>query len=88
MKGIIVVDIPDDCRLCPAYDSEVNYCSCVDKKILEVKKPDWCPIKPMPEKKNAPKKVCSIPGVHYVGWANGWNCCVEEILKGESNEKE
>lgn len=32
MKGIIVVDIPDDCRLYPAYDSEVNYCSCVDKK--------------------------------------------------------
>lgn len=76
MKGIIIVDIPDDCRLCPTYDSEVNYCSCVDKKILEVKKPDWCPIKPMPKKKSMDLGQTVVNAARN----EGWNECIDEIL--------
>lgn len=86
MKGLIVVDIQDNCYQCPAYSDEWDICNISGEDTTGGKKPDWCPIKPMPEKKNVPKKVCSIPGVHYVGWANGWNHCVDEILKGASNE--
>mgnify|MGYP005812559961 CR=1 FL=1 len=56
-KGIIVVDIPSTCRDCPVEVSGgggVYWCPFGYKgytnHIRETGKPDWCPIRPMPEK--------------------------------------
>ena len=55
-KGIIVVDMPDKC--CNCRMGFVNECydqfECYFKPGAEIKpdarKPDWCPIRPMPER--------------------------------------
>lgn len=81
-KGIIVVDkIPQTCQhirgnkengcpfggtVCQITRNDVFYHSRFGSK------PDWCPIRPMPEKKKSVRKVS----------AAGWNACWKEILKG------
>lgn len=52
-KGIIVVDVPENCKKCE-YRLTNGYCIPSRKDIfkfaLSDQKPDWCPIKLMPEK--------------------------------------
>lgn len=55
-KGMIVVDIPENCAKCDLYqeDSGDYYCFItnneIEKQESNQKKPVWCPIKPLPEK--------------------------------------
>lgn len=84
MKGIIVVDIPENCSKCDRlwhYSDGLPYCEEKDREIGFIEeKPDWCPIKPVPEKKEFPE--CFMYGEIY-GEEIGWNACIDEILKGE-----
>ena len=41
------------------------------------KKPDWCPLKDVPEK----REQAEFPKGYYDGWNNGFNACIDEILK-------
>lgn len=84
-KGVIVVDIPECCDLCQflsqAYDLEPfedgeGYCSIKMEsldQIQEGEKPEWCPIKPMPERAYH-KDYCD--GGRY---DKGWNECLDKI---------
>lgn len=92
MKGIIVVDIPKDCRECGRYRiGNYGVLSCgvngwfiseyVDCK--NYMKPDWCPIKPIPEKMDA--DACSAQSRCI---ATGYNHCIDKILKGAENGQE
>lgn len=74
-KGIILVDIPVDCRDCPLR-SLADDCI-AGRNVMEYRhdkrKPDWCPIRPMPAR-----------AYHEDYWDNGrydkgWNDCLEEI---------
>ena len=47
------------------------------------KKPDWCPLKDVPEKKSIPNGF--MIGEMY-GEDIGWNNCIDEILKGDGAE--
>ena len=78
-KGIIVLNnIPENCVSCrlsilSAYGGK--FCKVV-KEYTYTDKPDWCPIKPVPD------RAC-----HEEYWDNGrydkgWNECLEAILKG------
>lgn len=69
-KGILVIDIPKCCGDCPILD----YCHNNDGKCdLNVRQP-WCPLK------NIPGKLRRYEG-YYRDYVNGWNDCIEEILK-------
>lgn len=97
MKGIIVVDMPEtclDCDFCREIDEGIEACCTLTDdeefdncfKMIDdycQDKPDWCPIKPVPEKKEFPE--CFMYGEIY-GEKIGWNACIDEILKGEENE--
>lgn len=87
MKGIIVLDVPEECRKCPFQEvSEENHmwclvsnlddCSRIHKMIPdEYSKPDWCPIKKIPER-------IDEHNTHYDSdyyRAEGWNACLDEI---------
>ena len=39
--------------------------------------PDWCPLKPVPEKKNYEELSDGNP---VKAWGNGWNACIDKIL--------
>lgn len=84
MKGIIIVkDFPENCRDCDYFGT---LCKITNKKCnwySEDGKPEWCPIKPVPEKMKLEGKYPQkdrIPPSYKVGW----NACIDEILKGES----
>ena len=82
-KGIIVVDIQEYCDYCPAgrifgIESGVE-CLLAPKGHAvsgygyHVDKPDWCPIRPVPEEINR-------ASLGDMGYKRGWNACLEEIL--------
>lgn len=88
-KGIIVVDIPTNCFNCllkkrpPGMSfPEDMICLPMCRSIYEYKpnnvngsKPDWCPIKLIPEK----KEVKNAENMTSLGWIEGWNACIDEI---------
>ena len=88
-KGIIVVDMPEKCFGCPKLTwradaggfPEVVWCKVTRKQIERDKldtKPDWCPIKPLPEKMDCQSRHGLLQEQIMVGW----NMCIDEILKG------
>lgn len=97
-KSILVIDTPEACIDCPCHfveDTGIVWCG-IKKKVLlakdiEVFKPDWCPLRDLPEKKS-PKKFCNVVngrklwGFHMSGFNKGFNACINEILKGENTE--
>ena len=63
-KGFILVDVPERCSMCKyMYRTEEDYCFCCvegygfDYQVNEYMqstpkgKPDWCPIKKLPDRK-------------------------------------
>ena len=88
-KGIIVLtEIPNNCFCCrlkkrPAGMSfpEDMICGITGQSVYQYKphningkKPDWCPIKQMPEK----IEVLKYP--HSMKFSRGWNACLNEVL--------
>lgn len=88
-KAILVIDMPKSCRECPAgnsmiSDREDELCACelifpfldevrcVDEYINS--RPDWCPLRELPEKK---QNACTH------GFAAGWNACIDAITGEE-----
>lgn len=85
-KGIVVIDIPEYCCRCPfeVCSGDKYYCDIYESLNLAMHatpltdrqiKPDWCPIKPVPD------RAC-----HEEYWDNGrydkgWNECLDELLK-------
>ena len=52
--------------------------------IMMKGKPEWCPLKEMPSKKESLNGIGTTEGM---GYNNGYNACIDEILKGaEENE--
>lgn len=75
-KAILVIDMPDDCFECNfcVELSAQDRCVAAGKRIFTLGKPDWCPLKPAPEKDE----------VYYLhewsaGYKKGWNDCVNYV---------
>lgn len=88
-KGIIVVDVPEICKDCPFSLNRIgayHYCFIVESigecdalshsiSINEYySKPDWCPIKPIPERAYH-ENYCDNGR-----YDKGWNDCLNEVL--------
>ena len=78
-KSILVIDTPEYCRECPlcAEDRQTyrDYCRITDDVIWSLDKPDWCPLKPLPEKETNDRLV-----EWGNGYKSGWNKCLDAIL--------
>lgn len=85
-KSILIIDTPDSCMGCNFLycDMEENLETCQAKdeskkvNLNEYEKPDWCPLKNLPEKKEI-KELNGRPllKAQFVGW----NQCIDEIVK-------
>lgn len=88
-KGIIVLNnIPEDCVSCrllilSAYGGK--FCKVV-KEYTYTDKPDWCPIKPVPEKKAIIGSPKDIEESKRDLVRAGRDMCVDELLKGGEND--
>lgn len=83
-KVILVMDMPESCIDCPLHfdDDPEFWCGATQKDLrtddIETYKPDWCPLKPVPDKITD----CDFTSLIQIGVKKGWNDCVDEILKG------
>ena len=84
-KAILIIDMPDNCKDCPcAYMTEGCFwdaCQAMQNKQLEnnyeEKKPSWCPLREMPQK----KEEIVYTSLSGIGEKKGWNACIDAILK-------
>lgn len=98
MKGIIVVDIHKsclDCQFCFEIDEGIEACCTLtadkedDSSFMMIddycqNKPEWCPVKPIPEKKELKGDVSNVKSISEESIKIGWNDCIDEILKGHN----
>ena len=79
-KVILVIDMPSSCEECPVRSS-IGYgrwCNGYDEHYIKnyPTKPNWCPLKELPEK---------MEGYNSIKWQwgeyeDGWNHCIDNIL--------
>lgn len=92
-KVYIVMDEPEKCEKCK-LSSEAGFgaviCSIIgkliglDEEIRNVEKPEWCPLKPLPEKQALDIATCNALSFSEkeMDMASGWNACIDRILEG------
>ena len=87
-KCVLVMDMPSSCMGCNFLHCEIEenkeYCEAREIRkqvdLAKKEKPDWCPLRELPEKNT--KKYSD--GYKYgKGYQNGYNACIDELLKGE-----
>lgn len=85
-KAFLVFDMPKSCKECKLHEMASNFnehlCAPTQKTHDKFanKKPDWCPLRPVPEK----HKELSIEEYEFgklgLAFTQGWNSCINEIL--------
>lgn len=90
-KAVLVMDMPEQvcqkCTLCYETENDDEYLCCATGKLLpDGEKPDWCPLRELPKKKEefellecegSMEKVWEFPSLKN----KGFNACLDEILK-------
>ncbi len=84
-KSLLVIDTPKSCENC--YMLSHNYCNfqcLITGELIEksTNKPDWCPLKPLPEKKEYIVPIDNVEAQKDI-IAVGWNACIDEITGEE-----
>lgn len=84
-KSVLVIDTPErciDCEIGQNYSSIIATCvSCpiAGKSALDGEAesiPDWCPLKPLPEKSTTENDMTD----YQRGMVDGRNQCIDEIV--------
>lgn len=85
-KALLVLDeTVEKCMDCPCYNETVCYCNPIDRNVRDAvnagTKPDWCPLIPMPERKEVMRCGGSFNIFDYEqkGRQEGWNDCIDAI---------
>ena len=93
-KAVLVMDMPEDCKQC-VFCRGLNACKLkkylvrdkictvytVDKQIMEGGKPDWCPLRELPERSDHPEHCDNGR------FDAGWNACLD-AREGGAHGKE
>lgn len=95
-KAILIMDdMPECCADCPCSFFERDnpmlnlICGVTQEDAYNVGKPDWCPLRELPE-----KREINHNKNHYISnfWTEaknvGWNACLDNILKDDGMRKE
>lgn len=102
-KALLVMDMPKSCVNCifcfEIAEGTEACCTIVSEqdnedKYREIKedycqcKPYWCPLKPIPDKKEemGMPRTPSMNDIKRIGFQKGWNACVDKILEGCNGE--
>jgi len=95
-KAILVIDMPSCCNECSLmFKDEYSYhcpikcdeniTDLYDNYIMFHRKPDWCPLKQLPNKRNV-NDIWTMGGCISDDYSIGWNTCINEILETHKNE--
>ena len=92
-KGILVMDTAGCCGDCKCSYIEKSTWICLARDGEEIGKdgikPDWCPLRELPQKKEIMGMVGSftIKDAEERARREGWNACIDEILKGGNTDE-
>lgn len=94
-KGFILVDVPEtclDCRFCSEVHEGIEACCELEDnpednelmRDIDVSytqgKPDWCPIRKFPEKKEPSQfPISPILPWQHTDYEKGWNNCLDYL---------
>lgn len=87
-KSVLVIDTPESCCSCHlcGFTLNLHYCRGKLKDIKDTSvKPDWCPLKPFPDKKEYIVPIDNVEAQKDI-IAVGWNTCINEIIGGEVDD--
>ena len=78
-KSVLVMNTPEDCGKCK-FISEF-WCRATGGRRVPNNDviPGWCPLKPLPEKKEEKYWRSKLS----LAWIRGWNTCISKITGGE-----
>lgn len=82
-RMIVIVDKPDSCIECPCSDfDKQNVCRILVRPIDDETqgldgKPDWCPLKPIPDR----IKHSIYDYDADTGYTCGWNDCLDSMIR-------
>lgn len=91
-KALSVMEMPKNCDQCKIRAINLAWCNIARKSTShypsgkpmdERIRPDWCPLKPMPEKKEC--DLLSV-GSKIRIWREGWNACIDRVLEEKHGE--
>ena len=80
-KSVLVIKAPENCYSCCLHEPIRNwsYCAVKLKRIEDSSvKPNWCPLKPLPEKSTIENDMTD----YQCGLVDGRNQCIDEITGG------
>ena len=84
-KAVLVLDMPEGCKDCVL--NNCHFCDVTNENIesyiydiMEVDKPDWCPLKELPHKRYHSAYGVSIE----MSEDKIWNECIDKIVGEES----
>ena len=84
-KSVLVIDTPENCiscsisRDCSNILETCTFCPITGKCVLDKEAesiPDWCPLKPLPEKSTTENDMTD----YQRGMVDGRNQCIDEIV--------
>lgn len=83
-KSVLVIDTPKYCALCVLRSGVHHpFCRVNNRDITDLSiRPDWCPLKPLPEKKEYIVPINNVESQKDI-IAVGWNACIDEITGGD-----
>ena len=77
-KAVLVMDMPSSCLDCKLQDW-LN-CRIVKGCHTGKSRPDWCPLRELPEKRE-PRDETNL---YSLGKAQGYNACIDKLTGGSS----
>lgn len=84
-KSVLVIDMPKYCIDCPCHfadDTGAVICGKESKPLIaddiQTYKPDWCPLRELPEKMQVCGKYPQPDGI-VPSYKMGWNACLDAI---------
>lgn len=80
-KAVLVMDMPEQvcqkCTLCYETEDDEYLCCAVGKLAPDGEKPDWCPLRELPEK--MPDLEHGYENVEKSIIRTGWNACLDAL---------
>lgn len=92
-KAILIMDagtgVCQKCTLCYETENDKYLCCAIGKLVPDGEKPDWCPLRELPERKKTFTTLeCHSNGRWTEGMKAGWNACLDAIEGGVHGKKQ
>lgn len=84
-KAVLVMDMPECCADCACSyferdSKELNLiCGATGEDANNVGKPDWCPLRELPERETGMPDADDLGEEYVHGTVDGWNAYLEKI---------